>query len=221
VLRPISVNKFSALKITIDFSRRCLNVIVRAINSCLILSTNVCVWYDLYLNFFFFSRYNKMDLKVSKLFVYPIKSCGAFETNEWMLEPSGFSYDRNWAVVSDTGVCITQMLEPKLCLVRPYIDLQKRTMTLIYAGKRCCNNSSTYQSVFHNSIEWWLNTEKKKENEKKIYLFIYFEGNKRVKKIEHAFILLSNFTAIHIFAHDVLERRKHISIEINNNCVDL
>jgi len=74
-----------------------------------------------------------MDLKVSRLFVYPIKSCGAFEVNEWQLEPYGFQYDRSWAVVSDSGLCMTQLQEPKLCLVRPQIDLQKGTMTLVYA----------------------------------------------------------------------------------------
>jgi len=76
-----------------------------------------------------------MDLHVSRIFVFPIKSCGAYETEEWQLESYGFQYDRNWAVFSATGVCMTQMEEPKLCLVRPYIDLQKGTMTLVYAGK--------------------------------------------------------------------------------------
>jgi hypothetical protein len=80
-------------------------------------------------------RYNKMDLRVKRIFVYPIKSCGAFETNEWQLESYGFLYDRNWVVVSDTGVCMTQLEEPKLCLIRPYVDLQKGTMSLLYAGK--------------------------------------------------------------------------------------
>lgn len=57
------------------------------------------------------------------------------ETNEWQLESYGFLYDRNWAVVSESGLCITQLEEPKLCMVRPYIDLKKGTMTLVYAGK--------------------------------------------------------------------------------------
>ncbi|XP_029341940.1 molybdenum cofactor sulfurase-like isoform X1 [Acyrthosiphon pisum] len=78
-------------------------------------------------------EYNRMDLHVSRLFVFPIKSCGAYETDEWQLETYGFQYDRNWAVVSTSGVCMTQMEDPKLCLVKPYIDLQKGTMTLVYA----------------------------------------------------------------------------------------
>ncbi|XP_008186154.1 molybdenum cofactor sulfurase-like isoform X1 [Acyrthosiphon pisum] len=74
-----------------------------------------------------------MDLHVSRLFVFPIKSCGAYETDEWQLESYGFQYDRNWAVVSTSEVCITQTEDPKLCLIKPYIDLQKGTMTLVYA----------------------------------------------------------------------------------------
>jgi len=76
-----------------------------------------------------------MDLRVSRIFVYPIKSCGAYETDEWELEPYGFKYDRNFAVVSTSGVCLTQIEEPKLCLVKPYFDLKTGTMTLVYAGK--------------------------------------------------------------------------------------
>ncbi|XP_022171855.1 molybdenum cofactor sulfurase-like [Myzus persicae] len=77
-----------------------------------------------------------MDLHVSRIFVYPIKSCGAYETKEWLLEPYGFQYDRSWAVVSEAGMCMTQMEEPKLCLVKPYIDLQRGTMTLVYAENK-------------------------------------------------------------------------------------
>lgn len=76
-----------------------------------------------------------MDLHVKRIFVYPIKSCGAFETDEWQLESYGFLYDRNWAVISDMGVCMTQLEEPKLCLIRPSMDLRKGTMSLVYAGK--------------------------------------------------------------------------------------
>lgn len=75
-----------------------------------------------------------MDLRLSRIFVYPIKSCGAFETDEWDLEYYGLLYDRNWAVVTESGKCMTQMEEPKLCLVHPYMDLQKGTITLKYAG---------------------------------------------------------------------------------------
>lgn len=81
-------------------------------------------------------EYNKMDLRVSRIFVYPIKSCGAYETDEWELEPYGFKYDRSWAVVSSSGVCMTQMEEPKLCLVKPYFDLKSGTMTLVYAENK-------------------------------------------------------------------------------------
>lgn len=76
-----------------------------------------------------------MNLRVSRIFVYPIKSCGAFETDEWPLESYGFLYDRNWVVISESGICMTQLQEAKLCMVRPYIDVKKGTMTLVYAGK--------------------------------------------------------------------------------------
>ncbi|XP_050540109.1 molybdenum cofactor sulfurase isoform X3 [Daktulosphaira vitifoliae] len=81
-------------------------------------------------------KINIMSLKVSRIFIYPIKSCGAIEVQQWPLEVYGFRYDRMWAVVNEDGRCITQLQEPKLCLVKPEIDLFKEIMTLTYAGNK-------------------------------------------------------------------------------------
>lgn len=97
-------------------------------------------------------RLNKIDLRVSKIFVYPIKSCGVFETDEWPMESYGFRYDRNWAVISERGECITQMEEPKLCLVRPHVDLRNGTMTLVYAGKLQLDRARRHCDFLHVTI---------------------------------------------------------------------
>ncbi|XP_050419672.1 molybdenum cofactor sulfurase 1 isoform X2 [Adelges cooleyi] len=77
---------------------------------------------------------NSNNLRVSRIFVYPIKSCGSVEVNQWPLESYGLLYDRVWTVLSEDGVCMTQLKEPKLCLIQPEIDLFKGIMTLTYAG---------------------------------------------------------------------------------------
>ncbi|XP_050440727.1 molybdenum cofactor sulfurase-like [Adelges cooleyi] len=75
-----------------------------------------------------------MDLRVSRIYVYPIKSCGGVKVDEWPLEMYGFRYDRIWAVFSEDGLCVTQLEEPKMCLIQPEINLSKGKMTLTYAG---------------------------------------------------------------------------------------
>ncbi|ELT90808.1 hypothetical protein CAPTEDRAFT_166504, partial [Capitella teleta] len=70
---------------------------------------------------------------LKKIFLYPIKSCGAFEVLEWPLSDRGLLHDRNWMVISPNGVCLNQKRFPKMCLIRPCIDLNAGTLTLCHA----------------------------------------------------------------------------------------
>lgn len=74
-------------------------------------------------------------MKVSRIFIYPIKSCGFIEVDRWPIDIYGLKYDRAWAIVDEKGVCLTQLKEPKLCLIRPQINLEKGVMVLNFAGK--------------------------------------------------------------------------------------
>nr|XP_030732417.1 molybdenum cofactor sulfurase isoform X4 [Globicephala melas] len=71
---------------------------------------------------------------VTNLFLYPIKSCAAFEVTRWPLGNQGLLYDRNWMVVNHNGVCLSQKQEPRLCLIQPFIDLQRRIMVIKAQG---------------------------------------------------------------------------------------
>lgn len=67
------------------------------------------------------------------IFVYPIKSCGAFSVpKSWKIEPTGLSYDREWMIITSAGVCLTQKQEPRMCLVMPIIKIDGRVMELHY-----------------------------------------------------------------------------------------
>ncbi|XP_062852171.1 molybdenum cofactor sulfurase isoform X2 [Trichomycterus rosablanca] len=72
--------------------------------------------------------------KLTNIFVYPIKSCAAFEVTEWPLGPQGLLYDRMWMVVNENGVCLSQKQEPKLCLIHPHICLNSNTLRLHASG---------------------------------------------------------------------------------------
>nr|KAG5707077.1 hypothetical protein BaRGS_011788 [Batillaria attramentaria] len=46
--------------------------------------------------------------KLTDIFLYPIKSCGAFRVNEWEIGDRGLLYDRTWMVVSENGIALDE-----------------------------------------------------------------------------------------------------------------
>ncbi|XP_054776571.1 uncharacterized protein LOC129285052 [Prosopis cineraria] len=56
-------------------------------------------------------------VKVSSIFIYPIKSCRGISVPQAPLTPTGFQWDRQWLVVNSKGRACTQRVEPKLALV--------------------------------------------------------------------------------------------------------
>lgn len=72
---------------------------------------------------------------LEKVFLYPIKSCGAFEVQtKWELVSTGLKYDRQWMIVNSSGVCVTQKHNMRLCLIKPLINLRENILTLTYEG---------------------------------------------------------------------------------------
>nr|XP_038952882.1 molybdenum cofactor sulfurase isoform X2 [Rattus norvegicus] len=71
---------------------------------------------------------------VTNIYLYPIKSCAAFEVTKWPVGSQGLLYDRSWMVVNHNGVCLSQKQEPRLCLIQPCIDLQQKVMVIKAEG---------------------------------------------------------------------------------------
>lgn len=75
--------------------------------------------------------------KLVNVFIYPIKSCAAFSvTKNWKLIPTGLEYDRQWMIITENGVCLTQKHNRRLCLVKPKIDLSRKLLLLTFEGNR-------------------------------------------------------------------------------------
>ncbi|KAJ1202755.1 hypothetical protein NDU88_006552 [Pleurodeles waltl] len=53
---------------------------------------------------------------------------------EWPVGKQGLLYDRNWMIVNQNGVCLSQKQEPKLCLIYPSIDLAQGIMVIQAEG---------------------------------------------------------------------------------------
>uniref|UniRef100_A0ABM5GQW4 Molybdenum cofactor sulfurase n=1 Tax=Pogona vitticeps TaxID=103695 RepID=A0ABM5GQW4_9SAUR len=78
--------------------------------------------------------HGRRPVTVTNIYLYPIKSCAAFEVIEWPIGNQGLLYDRSWMVANQNGVCITQKQEPRLCLVQPLIDLEQDVMIIQAEG---------------------------------------------------------------------------------------
>lgn len=74
-------------------------------------------------------------IRLERLFIYPIKSCAAFEISDsWILNSRGLQFDREWMIVTTAGVCLTQKQEVNLCLIKPHLDFERNKMELSFPG---------------------------------------------------------------------------------------
>lgn len=79
--------------------------------------------------------YESSNITLEEMSIFPIKSCGAFKIKtNWIIGPKGFEYDREWMIVKDNGVCLTQKSNTKMCLICPKIYLKHKLMILTCKG---------------------------------------------------------------------------------------
>lgn len=58
---------------------------------------------------------------ISRLFVYPIKSCAGVEVQEAILTETGLEFDRAWMVVDEQREFLTQRELPRMALIKPQL----------------------------------------------------------------------------------------------------
>ena len=58
---------------------------------------------------------------ISRLYVYPVKSCAGVQVKEALLTETGLEFDRAWMVVDAGGRFLTQRELPRMALVRPQL----------------------------------------------------------------------------------------------------
>ncbi|KAI2712674.1 hypothetical protein CBS147354_7861 [Penicillium roqueforti] len=71
---------------------------------------------------------------VESLAVFPIKSCGAFKIPEgkrWEVKKEGLAWDREWCLIHQgTGAALSQKRFPRMCLLRPSIDIERGVLRI-------------------------------------------------------------------------------------------
>lgn len=58
-------------------------------------------------------------IRISELFVYPIKSCAGTAVDSFKLDRFGPENDRRWMIVDEAGVQITQRERARMALIKP------------------------------------------------------------------------------------------------------
>lgn len=76
-----------------------------------------------------------MNIHVSGLFFYPVKSCAGIARKSLKLTAFGPDWDRHWMIVDEHGRFRTQREFPELARIKTRID--SRSLTLIAPNGRC------------------------------------------------------------------------------------
>jgi uncharacterized protein YcbX len=58
-------------------------------------------------------------VSIAGLFVHPVKSCARIAVDQALVTETGLEWDRQWMVVDEGGVLVTQREQPRLALVQP------------------------------------------------------------------------------------------------------
>jgi uncharacterized protein YcbX len=69
------------------------------------------------------------ELKLTQIWIYPIKSLGGISLSSANVMGKGLQYDRRWMLVDEAGVAMTQRVFPKMALFKLSIDNQQMTIT--------------------------------------------------------------------------------------------
>ncbi len=62
-----------------------------------------------------------MNIKVSELYIYPVKSCRGIPLQRAEVEAFGLAHDRRWMLIDNEGVMLTQRKHARMCLIQPEI----------------------------------------------------------------------------------------------------
>jgi uncharacterized protein YcbX len=59
---------------------------------------------------------------ITQLFIYPVKSCAGIELNQSTLTPAGLKMDREWMIVDQDGMFLTQRQIPHMVWITPSLS---------------------------------------------------------------------------------------------------
>lgn len=60
-------------------------------------------------------------IKVSELYIHPLKSAAAISVNKARIDAFGFENDRRWMLVDEKGIFLSQRQLPNMCLIKTVV----------------------------------------------------------------------------------------------------
>ncbi len=98
---------------------------------------------------------NAIDLRLSGIYIYPVKSCAAVVLEHSQVESLGLAHDRRWMLVqADTGKFITGRECPELVLLQATIA-SDGVLTLNAAGPRVLTPQTVSVSAQRKQVRVW------------------------------------------------------------------
>jgi hypothetical protein len=88
------------------------------------------------------------ELRLSEIWIYPIKSLGGIRLNQAKVLDKGLEYDRRWMLVDENGVFMTQRNNPTMALFRLKIENEK--LRIAYGPQSTDHSISINPGNFEN-----------------------------------------------------------------------
>jgi len=93
---------------------------------------------------------------ISRLFIYPIKSCAPVEVEQLVFDKYGPVGDRRFLLVDEQGGFITQRQQPKMAHIRP--ELKASALMVAFAGKDTLEVPLREHAAVLQTVSVWSDT---------------------------------------------------------------
>lgn len=118
-------------------------------------------------------------IEISKLVIYPIKSCGEVNVDNWNLSNTGLLYDREWCFINSNNKIMGQKNYPQLAGVKCSIDIDRDMMIVYINGEsisiklnekvnksinekqltQCTCQENSIGAIYNEAINYWFSQQ--------------------------------------------------------------
>lgn len=105
-------------------------------------------------------------IRIQKLYIYPIKSCGAVELNEMKVGLRGPDFDRQWMLVDEKNQFITQRQFPELARIKLKLESSQLKIQIknsffdIFLGDAANSSESVSVKVWKDEVQASIEDQK-------------------------------------------------------------
>jgi uncharacterized protein YcbX len=96
----------------------------------------------------FLSKKVMRELRLSEIWIYPIKSLGGIRLAQAKVLEKGLEYDRRWMLVDENGVFMTQRDNPTMALFK--LKIENRELKIVHSQQSTGHSISLHPPNFEN-----------------------------------------------------------------------